>query len=150
MAKQTIQVADKPTLDAVKTLLEDNGYGLEVLKELLTSIDEKVSGSGSGSGSVEVTRVYHTESISGNGGYSTLLNHRGKGVIKFLTELVVANLIVDDNEVNSNFFKKLRDNIGYDYYEIPYNKSIEFKIKNNSSSSSKVYVTFEIERTDIS
>lgn len=34
MAKQTIQIADKPTLDEVKELLENSEYGLEKLKEL--------------------------------------------------------------------------------------------------------------------
>lgn len=71
MAEQTIQIADKPTLDAVKTLLEDNGYGLEVLKELLTSIDEKVSGSGSGEISdniyMSVDSGTQTKSVTGKG-----------------------------------------------------------------------------------
>ena len=37
MAKQTIQVADKPTLDEVKALLENSGYGLEAIKNALGS-----------------------------------------------------------------------------------------------------------------
>ena len=39
--KQTIQIADKPTLDKVKSLLEDSGYGLEALKKLLEEQDSK-------------------------------------------------------------------------------------------------------------
>lgn len=35
MAKQTIQIADKPTLDEVKALLENEGYGLEALQALM-------------------------------------------------------------------------------------------------------------------
>ena len=35
MAKQTIQVADKPTLDEIKALLENSGYGLEAIKNAL-------------------------------------------------------------------------------------------------------------------
>ena len=40
--KQTIQIADKPTLDEVKSLLEDSGYGLEALKLLLDSVNLNV------------------------------------------------------------------------------------------------------------
>lgn len=35
MAQQTIQIADKPTLDEVKALLENSGYGLEAIKSAL-------------------------------------------------------------------------------------------------------------------
>lgn len=33
--KKTISIADKPTLDEVKALLENSGYGLEALKSLI-------------------------------------------------------------------------------------------------------------------
>ena len=36
MAIKTVQIADKTTLDEVKAILEDSGYGLEALK---TSVD---------------------------------------------------------------------------------------------------------------
>ena len=39
--EQTIKIADKPTLDEVKSLLEDSGYGLEALKNLLGEQDSK-------------------------------------------------------------------------------------------------------------
>ena len=39
--EQTIKIADKPTLDKVKSLLEDSGYGLEALKKLLEEQDSK-------------------------------------------------------------------------------------------------------------
>ena len=35
--KKTISIADKPTLDEVKALLENSGYGLSALKSLLSS-----------------------------------------------------------------------------------------------------------------
>ena len=41
MAKQTIQIADKPTLDEVKAILEDSGYGLEVIKGLIETWSAK-------------------------------------------------------------------------------------------------------------
>lgn len=44
MSQQTIQIADKPTLDDVKALLENSGYGLEALKNSLGS------GGGGGNG----------------------------------------------------------------------------------------------------
>ena len=37
MAQQTIQIADKPTLDNVKALLENSGYGLEALHSLIST-----------------------------------------------------------------------------------------------------------------
>ena len=37
MAKKTISVADKDTLDEVKALLENSGYGLSALKSLLSA-----------------------------------------------------------------------------------------------------------------
>ena len=46
MATKTVQIADKPTLDEVKALLEDSGYGLEALKELVdtwSSNNESIS-----------------------------------------------------------------------------------------------------------
>lgn len=39
--EQTIKIADKQTLDEVKSLLEDSGYGLEALKNLLGEQDSK-------------------------------------------------------------------------------------------------------------
>lgn len=40
--KQTIQIADKSTLDEVKSLLENSGYGLEELKLLLDTVNLNV------------------------------------------------------------------------------------------------------------
>lgn len=41
MATKTVQIADKPTLDEVKALLEDSGYGLETLKDLIGNWSER-------------------------------------------------------------------------------------------------------------
>ena len=35
MAVKTIQIADKPTIDEIKALLENSGYGLEALKNAI-------------------------------------------------------------------------------------------------------------------
>ena len=46
MAIQTVKIADKNTLDEIKTILKDSGYGLEVIKELVdtwSSNNESVS-----------------------------------------------------------------------------------------------------------
>ena len=37
MAQKSIQIADKPTLDAAKALLEDSGVGLAAIKEAVSS-----------------------------------------------------------------------------------------------------------------
>ncbi|CDE43866.1 unknown [Clostridium sp. CAG:411] len=42
--KQTIQIADKPTLDEVKELLENSGYGLEALANKSISSGLNVNG----------------------------------------------------------------------------------------------------------
>lgn len=42
MAKQTIQIADKPTLDETKALLENSEYGLEALQTLIDTINTNV------------------------------------------------------------------------------------------------------------
>ena len=43
MATKTIDIADKPTLDGVKALLENNGYGLEVTSDLIGIENSKPS-----------------------------------------------------------------------------------------------------------
>ena len=71
--KQTIQIADKPTLDKVKSLLEDSGYGLEALKKLLEEQDSK--------------QIFYKASegyVSGSTNeYRELVNIEGKGKLYF-------------------------------------------------------------------
>ena len=57
MAQQTIQIADKPTLDEVKALLENSGYGLEAIKSAL----------GGGGGIKSVQRGIYSENLWENG-----------------------------------------------------------------------------------
>lgn len=56
MAQQTIQIADKPTLDEVKALLENSGYGLEAIKSAL------------GGGIKSVQRGIYRDSLWANSG----------------------------------------------------------------------------------
>ena len=52
MAQKSIQIADKPTLDAAKALLEDSGVGLAAIKEAVSS------GAASGSaGGLQIGKV---------------------------------------------------------------------------------------------
>lgn len=71
--KQTIQIADKPTLDKVKSLLEDSGYGLEALKKLLEEQDSK---------QIFYKGLEGYESGSTNE-YRELINIEGKGKLYF-------------------------------------------------------------------
>lgn len=71
--KQTIQIADKPTLDKVKSLLEDSGYGLEALKKLLEEQDSK---------QIFYKGLEGYESGSTNE-YRELVNIEGKGKLYF-------------------------------------------------------------------
>lgn len=72
--EQTIKIADKPTLDEVKSLLEDSGYGLEALKNLLGEQDSKQS-------------IYNSkegyESGSDVKEYKEVVNIEGKGKLYF-------------------------------------------------------------------
>ncbi|MCI8409089.1 MAG: hypothetical protein HFJ09_07450 [Lachnospiraceae bacterium] len=69
--KQEIQIADKSTLDKVKELLENSGYGLEALKTLIGS-----SGSGGG-------RYKPVQSLAVSN--SQTLQFYGKGKIRVFT-----------------------------------------------------------------
>lgn len=71
--KQTIQIADKPTLDEVKSLLENSGYGLEALKKLLEEQDSK---------QIFYKGLEGYESGSTNE-YRELVNIEGKGKLYF-------------------------------------------------------------------
>lgn len=71
--KQKIQIADKPTLDEVKSLLENSGYGLEALKKLLEEQDSK---------QIFYKGLEGYESGSTNE-YRELVNIEGKGKLYF-------------------------------------------------------------------
>lgn len=71
--EQTIKIADKPTLDEVKSLLEDSGYGLEALKKLLEEQDSK---------QIFYKGLEGYESGSTNE-YRELVNIEGKGKLYF-------------------------------------------------------------------
>lgn len=71
MAKQTIQIADKPTLDEIKALLEDNGYGLEALQASIKESAEQDA--------KEI--IYGTNTYVKNTSMTTYLNINGKGTL---------------------------------------------------------------------
>ena len=66
MAVKTIQIADKPTLDATKALLEDSEFGLAAIKQAASS--GAVSGS---AGGLHIGK-YVDEQVSGCVSVSTL------------------------------------------------------------------------------
>ena len=66
MAQKSIQIADKPTLDAAKALLEDSGVGLAAIKEAVSS------GAASGSaGGLQIGKIVD-EQVNGCISVSTL------------------------------------------------------------------------------
>ncbi len=80
MAKQTIQVADKPTLDEVKALLENSGYGLEAIKNALGGDNGYIPCSNN------IIRYRHYSSIGDsnldkNSTLDTVLDIQGKGLL---------------------------------------------------------------------
>ena len=100
MAKQTIQIADKPTLDGIKVLLENSGYGLEALKELIST-----SGGG--------------ETTYPNVSSGTLLNTApvsvtGKGKVYLSKQFTASNttIVTIDGVDVSNIEKFIPDNYG--------------------------------------
>ena len=66
MAQKSIQIADKPTLDAAKALLEDSGVGLAAIKEAVSS------GAASGSAGGLFVGKQTGENVGGNASVSTL------------------------------------------------------------------------------
>ena len=66
MAVKTIQIADKPTLDATKALLEDSEVGLAAIKQAASS--GAVSGS---AGGLQIEK-YVDEQVNGCVSVSTL------------------------------------------------------------------------------
>ena len=70
MAQKTIQIADKPTLNETKALLENSGYGLEAIKNAISSS----AGSGDSSSSVSALQIRKIvdEQVSGCVSVSTL------------------------------------------------------------------------------
>lgn len=84
--QQTIQIADKPTLDETKELLENSGYGLEALQLLLNSSDYGLSAlktlisSKGGGGRYKPVNAL---AISG----TQTLSFYGKGKLRFFTDI---------------------------------------------------------------
>lgn len=72
MAKKTLKIADKPTLDELKALLENSGYGLEAIK---SSINENMN---------DVSRnIIYTPFYTGNppSTLTSVLNVSGSGYL---------------------------------------------------------------------
>ena len=71
MAKKILKVADKPTLDELKVLLENSGYGLEALKtaigDISSSVGEQVKYLKSTSTVTTTQELQTALSISGSG-----------------------------------------------------------------------------------
>ena len=67
MAVKTIQIADKPTIDEIKALLENSGYGLEALKNAIGS----GSSSEASSGGLHVGKIIDNN-VTANVNVSTL------------------------------------------------------------------------------
>ena len=71
MAKKILKVADKPTLDELKVLLENSGYGLEALKtsigDIGSSVDEQVKYLKRASTVTTTKKLQTALSISGSG-----------------------------------------------------------------------------------
>lgn len=76
--KQNIQIADKSTLDEIKSLLENNGYGLEALKSLI------------GNSSGTAGRYKPVQSLAVNNTTESL-SFSGKGKIRILPNVDVSN-----------------------------------------------------------
>lgn len=127
MAKQTIQIADKPTLDEIKALLENNGYGLETLKKLIESGES-----------------YPNVSFVSAGGSSSndarIISITGKGIF------IPYSLYYSSQSESSSNFTKLEelciDGVAADKYissfspraEIKFNESLYIKTHYYSSS----------------
>ena len=137
MAQKSIQIADKPTLDAAKALLEDSGVGLAAIKSAITS------GAASGSaGGLQIGKVVD-EQVNGCISVSTLPYEFCKG-----------SAVVYNNEIhilggNRDRTKHYKYNgtswssvstLPYDFYEgsaVVYNNEIH--ILGGSAGNTKHY-----------
>lgn len=124
MAQKEIQIADKPTLDELKALLENSGYGLEALKDAITE-------------NIDATKIAETFSFQGPGtnGQKLVLNVSGKGYLK--------NLYCALNE-NNNIINRLRivvddvDLVDIQIYNsnTSYYQNLHFFLYNDSTKTS--------------
>lgn len=84
--KQEIQIADKPTLDEIKELLENSGYGLEALKTLIGS-----SGGGGG-----WYKPIQSLAVSG----TQTLSFYGRGKLRFFTNAQSVNVTITHLDID--------------------------------------------------
>lgn len=100
--QKTIQIADKPTLDDIKALLENSGYGLDSIKTVLDTANTNASNANTYAKSADTllkNSTYGLQAIKSALG--------GIGVVKSVQRGVVAsstssNVTVNINEVDTS------------------------------------------------
>lgn len=103
MAKQTIQVADKPTLDEVKAFLENSGYGLEAIKTLLNTANTNASSANTYAKSADTllkNSTYGLQAIKNALGSSGAVKSVQRGVITTEKSTSVVTKTITINSVN--------------------------------------------------
>lgn len=122
--KQTIQIADKPTLDEVKSLLENSGYGLEALKKIIEQGSNQVN-------EIDLPFIYYTT--------DTVSGQTNKKIISFTNKCGVVYLKDDSGKVNSLVVDgvsvaKIVFSTYSTVYRIPFSKSIDINIFGGGST----------------
>lgn len=125
MAEKTISIADKPTLDEVKELLENSGYGLEALKALIGESNRSLYNGDVICGKLSVEKS----------ALSPKVRIEGSGVL-YITEESYMTIKIDGKipEYINSGHPYANDFFGYDGEKVNYKKSankapvpIEFK-----------------------
>lgn len=131
--QQTIQIADKPTLDKVKSLLEDSGYGLEALKKIIEQGNNQVD-------EISLPYTYSiTDTISGQTHKSPLISFTNKRGIAYIYDYnrILNGLEVDGVSLYSYFqVFSTREYV----YRIPFNNSIKIDTFAGGSSNATIQV----------
>ena len=112
MAKKTLKIADKPTLDELKTLLEDSRYGLSALKSDIADINENIDR--------QTEYICRTIDVTNSSSYRTALNIVGSGKINAIlctgttkqsSEALHSRITIDGDIIFNRGIHYLSDNV---------------------------------------
>lgn len=131
--KQTIQIADKPTLDEVAELLRNSSYGLEALKKIIEQGNNQVN-------EINLPYIYSKKDTVSGGTTKTFLDmaqHMGIAYVQTYNSPIVS-LILDGTDVAGNESVLISSTSGdYYYYKIPFAKSIKITISGQGYSGER-------------
>lgn len=131
--KQTIQIADKPTLDEVTELLRNSSYGLETLKKIIEQGNNQAN-------EINLPYIYSKKDTVSGGTTKTFLDmaqHMGIAYVQTYNN-PITSLILDGTDITDNSSVFISNTSGdYYYYRIPFVKSIKIDISGQNYSGER-------------